>query len=170
MSYLWNVISMKCPIYEMSYLKNVLSKNVLSMKCPIYEVSYLWNVLSMKSPIYEMSYLLKCPIYTMSFYKMSQHRIIWRFWRKHINLWGIQNHNRIFVKKIRWLLEPFEYQSLKFSEIYRVTLQKLFYLIWLFNKALLNCSTTIIYLHATLNWWDFRDNLTEFILSVPLYS
>ena len=39
MSYLWNVLSMKCPIYEMSY-----PWNVLSMKCPNYEMSYLWNV------------------------------------------------------------------------------------------------------------------------------
>ena len=46
------VLSMKCPIYEMSYLWIVLS-----MKCPIYEMSYLWNVLSMKCPFYEMSYL-----------------------------------------------------------------------------------------------------------------
>ena len=41
-----NLLSMKCLIYEMSY--------VLSMKCPIYEMS----VLSMKCLIYEiMSYL-----------------------------------------------------------------------------------------------------------------
>ena len=39
-----NLLSMKCLIYEMSY--------VLSMKCPIYEMS----VLSMKCLIYEMSY------------------------------------------------------------------------------------------------------------------
>jgi len=56
--YPWNFLSIKCPIYKMSYLWNVLS-----IKCPIYkmtpihEMSYLWNVLSMKCPIYEMSYL-----------------------------------------------------------------------------------------------------------------
>jgi len=42
MSYLWNVLSMKCLIYEMSFLWNVLS-----MKCPIYDMDNLWNVLSM---------------------------------------------------------------------------------------------------------------------------
>ena len=47
--WLWNVLSMKCPIYEMSYLWNVLSMKYLSMKCPIYEISFyemsnLWNV------------------------------------------------------------------------------------------------------------------------------
>ena len=58
--WLWNVLSMKCPIYEMSYLWNVLSMKYLSMKCPIYEISFyemsylwnifLWNVQSMKCP------------------------------------------------------------------------------------------------------------------------
>jgi len=43
MSYLWNALSMKCPIYEISY-----PWNVISMKCAIFEMSYLWNVLSMK--------------------------------------------------------------------------------------------------------------------------
>ena len=44
---LWNVLSMKCPIYEMSF----------------FEIFYLWNVLSMIFPNYEMSYLclsIKC--------------------------------------------------------------------------------------------------------------
>ena len=36
-------LSMKCFMYEMSYLYNVLS-----MKCLIYKMSYLYNVLSMK--------------------------------------------------------------------------------------------------------------------------
>ena len=74
---------MKCPIYEMSYLWNVLSWNVLFMKCflwtvpcikcPIYEKSYLWNVPSMKCPIYEMSYLWNVPCIKCPIYKMSQH-------------------------------------------------------------------------------------------------
>ena len=62
---LWNVLCLKCP-----------SMKCLSMKCPIYEMFYLWNVLSMKCPICEMSYLWnilfrKCTIYEMSFYEMS---------------------------------------------------------------------------------------------------
>ena len=80
MSYLFNVLSLKCPmsvkcpIYEMSYLYNVLF-----MKCPVCEMSYdpiyempcLWNVLSVKCPIYEMSCLwnvlsVKCPVCEMS--------------------------------------------------------------------------------------------------------
>ena len=63
MSYLLNVLSMKCPIYEMSCLWNVLA-----IKSPIYEMSYLWDVLPIKSPIFEKLYLknvlsMKCPIY-----------------------------------------------------------------------------------------------------------
>ena len=56
MSYLWNVLSLKCPIYEMSYLWNVQY-----LKCPISEMSYLWNVLSLKCTLYEMSYLINNP-------------------------------------------------------------------------------------------------------------
>ena len=67
----WNVLSMKCPIYKMSYLWNVLFYEMswkcivflwylLSMKCPEYQISMkcpiLWNVLSMKFPIDEMSW------------------------------------------------------------------------------------------------------------------
>jgi len=55
MLYLWNVLSMKCPIYEMSYLWNVLS-----MKCPFYEMSFLWNDLSMKWPICDIVISIKC--------------------------------------------------------------------------------------------------------------
>ena len=101
MSYLKNVLSMKCPImkcfiYEMSYLWIVLPWDVLcilSMKWLIYEMSYLWNVLFMKCPIYEMSYLwnvqfMKCPLYEMSYlwnvlsmkcpiYEMSH---LWNLW------------------------------------------------------------------------------------------
>ena len=69
-SFLWNVLSMKYPIYEMFYLWNVL----------FYEVSCLWNFLSMKCPgnalsFHYMSYPMKCPIYEMSLYEMSQHHI-----------------------------------------------------------------------------------------------
>ena len=64
MSYLWNVLSIKCPIYEMSYSMkcpgNALSSYDISMKCPEYQISMkcpiLWNVLSMKFPIDEMSW------------------------------------------------------------------------------------------------------------------
>ena len=51
MSYLWNVLSMKFPIYEMSvYEMSVYEMSVYEMS--FYEMSYLWNVL-----FYEMSYL-----------------------------------------------------------------------------------------------------------------
>jgi len=79
----WNVLSMKCPIYEMSYLYIAISMKfpvyelsylcvVISMKYPVYEMSYLWNVLSMKCHIYEMSYLwnvlsMNCSIYELSY-------------------------------------------------------------------------------------------------------
>ena len=60
MSYIYNVLYMECPIYGMSYILNVLS-----MECLIYEMSYIWNVLYMECPIYEMS------VYEMYFYAMS---------------------------------------------------------------------------------------------------
>ena len=65
-SCLWNVLSIKCPVYKMSCLWNVLS-----MKFPVYEMSCLWNVLFIKCPVYEMSCLwnvlfMKCPVYEMS--------------------------------------------------------------------------------------------------------
>ena len=62
-----------------------LLRNVLSLKCPVYEMSGLWNVLSMKHPVYEMSYLwnvlIKCltvwnVLDEMSFYEISQHLIL----------------------------------------------------------------------------------------------
>ena len=52
--------------------KNLLCLwNILSMKCPIYEMSYLWNVLSMKCPIYEMSFyeMSQCPFLVWSIIK-----------------------------------------------------------------------------------------------------
>ena len=61
MYYLWNVLSMKCPIYERSY-----QWNVLSMKCLIYEMSYLWNVVTMNCRNLEMS------VFKLSFNEMSQ--------------------------------------------------------------------------------------------------
>ena len=100
----WNVLSIKCPVYEMSCLWNVLSMkcpilwNVLEMHClPMislwnvlntkylwnvlfYEMSCLWNFLSMKCPgkalsFHDMSYPMKCPVYEMSLNEMSQHHI-----------------------------------------------------------------------------------------------
>ena len=82
---LLHVLSMKCPIYEISYLWNVLFMKYLSMKCPymkcpLYWMSCLWNVLSMKCLIYKISIYemsiyemssMKCPIYKISFYEMS---------------------------------------------------------------------------------------------------
>ena len=64
-----NVLSLKCPVYEMSGLWNVLS-----MKHPVYEMSYLWNVLSMKC-FNKMSYLWNV-LDEMSFYEISQHLIL----------------------------------------------------------------------------------------------
>jgi len=61
MSYLWNAISIKCPIYE--YL---FKWNVLCMKCHIHEMSHPWNVPSMKCPIYEMS--LEYPCFILNAY------------------------------------------------------------------------------------------------------
>ena len=71
MSCLWNVLSKKCPFYEMYCLGNVLS-----MKCPVYKMSSLRNVLSIKCPVFKMSWLklfclynvlsIKCPVYKMS--------------------------------------------------------------------------------------------------------
>ena len=91
MSYVWNVLSMICPVYEMYCIWNVLYMkchvyemsyvwNVLCMKCPVYEMSCLWKVLSMKCPVYEIekSCLLnglsmKCPIYCFVIFDMFQH-------------------------------------------------------------------------------------------------
>ena len=42
--YLWNTLSMKCPVSE-----------ITSMKFPIFEMYYQINVLSMKCPIYKMT-------------------------------------------------------------------------------------------------------------------
>ena len=68
---LWNVVSMKWPVYEMSIYE-----------MSIYEMSYLWfcylcnfhllNVLSMKCSVYEMS-IYEMSIYEMSFYEITQH-------------------------------------------------------------------------------------------------
>ena len=77
MSCLWNVLSMKCSVYEKSCLWKSCLLNVLSMKCPVYEMSCLWNVLSMKCPWlwYVLSIkipwlwnvlFLKCPVYETS--------------------------------------------------------------------------------------------------------
>ena len=76
-SHLGNVMSVKCPsmkccVYEMSFLWNIESMkctlkcpffdiscpcNIMPMKCPVFEISCLWNILSIKYPVYEMSYL-----------------------------------------------------------------------------------------------------------------
>ena len=102
----FNAHAMKCPIYETSYLWNVLSMKhriyemsnlliIVFMKCQIYETSYLWNIhdlwniVFMKCPIYETLYLwnvhdlwnivfMKCPIYETSYLwnvQSMKHRI-----------------------------------------------------------------------------------------------
>ena len=48
-------------------LKNIYE---MSIKCPVYEMSCLWNVLSMKCLVYEMS------DYEMSFYEMSHSKVM----------------------------------------------------------------------------------------------
>ena len=54
MSYLWNVLSMKFPIYEMSvYEMSVYEMSVYEMS--FYEMFYLWNVVSKKC------LSMKCP-------------------------------------------------------------------------------------------------------------
>ena len=108
MSCLWNVLSMKFLIYEMSYLWNIYLWNVhiwnvlsiecpylkfslywmSSMKCPIYwmssmkclifEMSYLWNVLSMKYPSMKCPYM-KCPLYWMSYIKCPVYEMSYRW-------------------------------------------------------------------------------------------
>ena len=58
---------------RISFVKNISSvyeKSSLSMKCPIYEISYLWNVQSMKCLIYKMSYSWYCYLWNV-FYEMS---------------------------------------------------------------------------------------------------
>ena len=98
------IYKMSC-IFEMSYLRNVLPINFLtmkcqpSMKCPIYELSYLWTVLSMimsylwnvlsmiMSHLWNVLYMImshqrnvlsmislsmKCRISKMAFYEMAQ--------------------------------------------------------------------------------------------------
>ena len=59
---LWKIY----PVYEMSYLWNVLS-----MKCPIYEMSYLWNVLFMKCSINDFV-IYKMFIFEMCSYEMTE--------------------------------------------------------------------------------------------------
>ena len=81
MSCLWNVLSIKCLVYEMPCLWNVLSNQ---MKCPVYKMLCLWNVLSNQMPYLwnllsnqmsylwnvlsnKMSYQIKFPVYEMSY-------------------------------------------------------------------------------------------------------
>ena len=66
MSCVWNVLFMKCPVYEMS-----CQCNVLLMKCHVNAMSCLWNVMSMQCPVYEISsqcnvLLMKCHVNAMS--------------------------------------------------------------------------------------------------------
>ena len=71
---LLHVLSMKCPIYEISYLWNVLFMKYLSMKCPYMKCPlwnvHIWNVLSIECPYLKFSLYwmssMKCPIYWMS--------------------------------------------------------------------------------------------------------
>ena len=70
MSFLWNILSMKYPVYELSCLWNILSS--------VYKITCLWNILSMKWwPVYdEMSCLrnvlsMKCLFKECTIFKMS---------------------------------------------------------------------------------------------------
>ena len=70
-------------------------KSSLSLKCLIYEMSYVWNVLNIKCPIYEMSSLwnvlsIKCPIYEMYFYEMSY---LWN-----VFLWNVLSIKCLFYE------------------------------------------------------------------------
>ena len=76
---LWIVLSMKllsiiCPVYELSYLWNGYLWNfylwkVLSMKYPYLWIVLCLKLLSKKCPVYEVS--IVCPIYEIIIYKMS---------------------------------------------------------------------------------------------------
>ena len=66
-SCLWNVLSMKYPVYKMSCLWDNLSVKCLLcnvfIKCPVYEIYSLWiNILSIKFLFFSM----KCPVYKIS--------------------------------------------------------------------------------------------------------
>ena len=69
MFFLWNVLFMECSFYEMSYSIYEMSYlcNVPSMKCPTYNMSYLWNVQAMKCSILWNALPIKCPFYEMSY-------------------------------------------------------------------------------------------------------
>ena len=45
---------------------SIYKKSSLSKKCPVYEMSYLWNVLSIKCYLWK-SFSMKCPIYEISY-------------------------------------------------------------------------------------------------------
>ena len=107
MSYLWNFLSMKCLIYEISIYEMSIYE-MSSMKCPymkcplywmslfeifsllnvlyemsyllnvLYEMSYLWNVLSMKYPSMKCPYM-KCPLYWMSYIKCPVYEMSYRW-------------------------------------------------------------------------------------------
>ena len=69
MSCLWNGLFMKCPAHEMSCLWNVLSmkclsKKCLSMKCLSMKCLSM-KCLSMKCPVHEMSYLWNVSLYVI---------------------------------------------------------------------------------------------------------
>ena len=62
--FLWNVLSMQCPVFEMSFLWNEMrcQCNFLFMKCPVYAISCcLWNVNG------NAMFFMKCSVYAMFF-------------------------------------------------------------------------------------------------------
>ena len=88
---------MKCLIYEMSYLWNVLSINVLSMKCPIYEKSYLWNVFLYNIILWNF-FLWNIFLWNIFPWNILLWSIfVWNIFQWNIFLWNIFLWNIFFV-------------------------------------------------------------------------
>jgi len=82
MSCLWNVLSLKCPVFEMSYLLNVLS-----LKCLIYEIS-CHGMSCHGMSCHEMScYGMSC--HEMSCHGMSCHEMSSHEMSCHSRKWSI---------------------------------------------------------------------------------
>ena len=87
----WKYLSMRCPIYAMTYLCNVLS-----MQCPIYAMSYLCIVLSMQCPVYAMTYLcndlsIKCLSMKSAYYLFTILRYDqWNQFAYLIEIWSME--------------------------------------------------------------------------------
>ena len=107
--YGWGALYLHFPL-SMKNLRKIIAdkKSTLSMKCPIYEMSYLWivrlwNVQSMK-----------CSIYKMSFFKMSQRPCtlyISPICQLHMFMWNLAKSFRheiyIFPKMKNWKMHNF---------------------------------------------------------------